>query len=863
VVVSDTVNYTFSNIQSQPTDTYLMGNVGDKERIVSWHAYQQNGQVIQSNYPNHWRYTLDQWLNGYHNVLTKNYTELLQSSSRYIPSVGQKMDYWNGIVTKISDYDTFYVSGTTSLFTSQYYPVDSGTTITNFVVDGGGSNSGTIWIRDPWLKDTTDSQFYTAPYGYHNLGMSVPFKPESSPLQLTIGSKYVGVLLGRSVTSGSYYCVRAPIAQSVNGYLAFFCGWTATGAALGDGGPKPDGYDSAAVVFAGSNATVSAQYKYYTVTYSSTVPSGTWTTAGTLTIPSGVTLTLSAGTVLKFPPSASLVVNGNLVGNGGTITASNGWWNGITMTGTSNNSITNVTITSAIHPITVSSCSNATISNCTIDTASSNGVTFTQGSTGTLSGCMVQHCSSGNGIVIQGGSSPTITLNTVQHNYYNGIYSAYNGTGTATISSNTLIDNGMPGGQYYCHGINFTNSHGVVTCNWVQQSNWGYVAYTYGSISGGIAPSAGNTSTQNNYGLLVYDHSQIYFGYIDPRFGLQNGYNNFFGNVACNASLISYTNLYASYDYWGVPGQAVGIYCDGTSIYNAGNPLQGQGQCSGGYQAAPTVSMSIKNAGTDSMSVSEDLKLAREARGQNDTASAKGYFKKAFATGSTVLREQALGEFYLLLRDFKDPGIDQEIEACAKSASDLNAMASDLLISSYVAKGRYDDVIKLATSIQSKYAGKEPEQKGLIQLAFLKEFDSKYAQVSLDAIGQLKRKFTSSVDAALLVALGDNAVGIPKGGNITPQSTVNVDSVNGGSLSSYPNPFNPSTQIRFTVKQAGFVSLKVYDMIGREVATLVNETRNPGSYTVNWNASQFASGIYFARFESGGKFAIQKLIYLK
>ena len=60
----------------------------------------------------------------------------------------------------------------------------------------------------------------------------------------------------------------------------------------------------------------------------------------------------------------------------------------------------------------------------------------------------------------------------------------------------------------------------------------------------------------------------------------------------------------------------------------------------------------------------------------------------------------------------------------------------------------------------------------------------------------------------------------------------------------YPNPFNPSTSIRYQVKEKGFVSLKVYDMLGREVADLVNQTRDQGSYTVIFEAADLPSGVY-------------------
>ncbi len=61
----------------------------------------------------------------------------------------------------------------------------------------------------------------------------------------------------------------------------------------------------------------------------------------------------------------------------------------------------------------------------------------------------------------------------------------------------------------------------------------------------------------------------------------------------------------------------------------------------------------------------------------------------------------------------------------------------------------------------------------------------------------------------------------------------------------YPNPFNPGTVISFQLPVAGFVILRVYDILGREVATMVNEQLNAGTYSVDWNASNYPSGIYF------------------
>lgn len=87
----------------------------------------------------------------------------------------------------------------------------------------------------------------------------------------------------------------------------------------------------------------------------------------------------------------------------------------------------------------------------------------------------------------------------------------------------------------------------------------------------------------------------------------------------------------------------------------------------------------------------------------------------------------------------------------------------------------------------------------------------------------------------------------------------------------YPNPFNPSTTIRFTIpfviasetKQSQFVTLKVYDVLGNEVATLSNEEKPAGRYEVNFDASGLSSGIYFYKLQAGNFVETKKLVLMK
>ena len=65
----------------------------------------------------------------------------------------------------------------------------------------------------------------------------------------------------------------------------------------------------------------------------------------------------------------------------------------------------------------------------------------------------------------------------------------------------------------------------------------------------------------------------------------------------------------------------------------------------------------------------------------------------------------------------------------------------------------------------------------------------------------------------------------------------------------YPNPFNPSTTIKYVVSSAGRVRLKVFNALGEEVTTLVNEQQQPGTYAVQWDAKNISSGVYYYRME--------------
>ena len=79
----------------------------------------------------------------------------------------------------------------------------------------------------------------------------------------------------------------------------------------------------------------------------------------------------------------------------------------------------------------------------------------------------------------------------------------------------------------------------------------------------------------------------------------------------------------------------------------------------------------------------------------------------------------------------------------------------------------------------------------------------------------------------------------------------------------YPNPFNVSTAIRFHIPMQSSVTLKIYDLLGQEVETLITETLDRGTHTRIWNAQRFASGMYIYRLETSGYEKAKKLMLLR
>jgi hypothetical protein len=149
--------------------------------------------------------------------------------------------------------------------------------------------------------------------------------------------------------------------------------------------------------------------------------------------------------------------------------------------------------------------------------------------------------------------------------------------------------------------------------------------------------------------------------------------------------------------------------------------------------------------------------------------------------------------------------------------------------------------------------------------AFLRTSDGGSTWARLRKIPAVGLNAISFRGPDLGIAVGNNGVILKTSkGGVTgippqPQSVPNTNTL----WQNYPNPFNPSTKITFRVGSSAFVSLKVFDLLGRQVSALVNEVLKPGNYERVFDASGLASGVYFYQLRSGSFVETRKLLLLR
>ncbi len=623
------------------------------------------------------------------------------------------------------------------------------------------------------------------------------------------------------------------------------------------------------------NGNVSTFTKYVSsITTSGTLVSneiwsGNITLTGTVYVPSGLTLTIQPGTNININSNVNLTVSGTLTATGTpssliNFNAVSGNWGTLTFSGSGANgsslSYANLLFGTEID---ITNTNNVSIQSCNITNSSMSGLSFSGGTGCSATNNKIENSNTAHGIVVQNGANVTCTgniLKKINLNHHGvGIY--FGGGGT-----------------------------GIAAQNDIEGFSWGICAIWGSSpTSHNVYYPAKNNRITNCYaGLEVYYSSYPTFGI--PTAGDTYGYNSIYSNSVNTAVGLSYSSnpstLYGCYNWWG-------NYPPNTSLFSLGSgstfnysPYQQTDPWSGyplpsTKQQTPIMSpgdkieshiASTQNAVNPTSSpagvqdVDDSLFTGIDLRSNNKLKEAKDYFI------SYIKNHPDKQAAYTYLYDCADSSTTPDIINFFSSLPSKASKEQKLLLSYlYLKEGNIDLAKKVNDEIIKKNPNSPLGIRAELNNFYIALYNENDVNTASTLLNEIENQSSLSTPVELTTAEDDyNVYGsmlASKNGSSLPkieQMTAAIEKPTSYSLDqNYPNPFNPSTMITYQMPNDGFVTLKIYDMLGREVRTLVNGYKSQGRYSVTFDASNLASGIYFYQLKAGDYSSIKKMVLLK
>jgi hypothetical protein len=547
----------------------------------------------------------------------------------------------------------------------------------------------------------------------------------------------------------------------------------------------------------------------------------------TLTIPAGETWTFAPGVTIRFAPGKSLIVNGILTAIG-----------------------------TPSQPIIFTSTS---------PSSTWSGIYFASGSAGTISGCTITRVHSSDGAIASitiNNASPTIENCTIENN--TGMAPGIRVLENATPLIKWNVVRNLP-----WHGVEVYNANPRLQYNNITNST----AYTGAAAlrcNTYASPLLGNTSSPTEgrntlsgyyYGIYASNHSTPTVGV--PT--LPTCKNRLLANSNANAKADGNITTYAYKAWWGQsPPDVSKIQVEQGSFIGYNPWLTSDPGIAFRVDEPPSPVLSVMPA--RSVDLQAMLLQAREERLQDDHADAVAIYKDII--GRAPESEEALTavvELGNVFRDIQDPEVLVFLESYATTQGYLRATSLEVLANCYKIRGNDAAASTANNTLIKEFARTEYEKRARISQFFL-SLNRKEYDLARSELIQVQAKYPT--DEIVAVA---SWLAYLEGGEIehyarqaeTQQASLHLAPPNEVRLSAYPNPFNPSTTLVFRVDAASLVTLSVYDIVGRTVATLVNERKESGTYAVTWDASRWPSGMYFCKLEAAGRVTGQKLTLLK
>jgi hypothetical protein len=605
---------------------------------------------------------------------------------------------------------------------------------------------------------------------------------------------------------------------------------------------------------------------------------------GNLTIPNGITLTIQSSSVVNlngyYIASTGGVINienGAVINNTGIVKLNdNGNIKGIFST---LHSAVNYSTVNQVFEINgqVSCTGNISIqSGCVFNLNSGAALTFSSGATinfsntatiniyGVLNALNVTfdfsspNSSTQNGLKFYPGSYCNMENCTVRNawygvyhnnaggviigfNIYNCYYGIYKYNGFTTIGGNNLSNNTI--------GIALYNSDSEIFNNIISYNSLHGVYCASGSNAKfGVLSAHGNNNIHHNsyQGIYCYNNSYPNIGIDDPNIsgGWDGGWNIIEQNGSHNVHFAVDGILYAEQNWWGNnPPEVNKMYAqNGTIVYS---PY---------LTSAPIMKINTSETPNPIMPIS-----LFELSDNGCTLIIDKVIKLITASNYVLAREICID----IINNYPDSLISYNALSLLSKTYDksnkesLNSIYALLfnnksnkklyaIAGLMLARNSSNNKIQKIDEVIEKYSGEEVVEYAYIDkflYYFNEEQDRKKAIEMSKELDQLFPKSEAALDAHRM--LGN--INIIENDNDNLKLRNKSFEANVGLLNNYPNPFNPTTEIKYSLPKAGKVSLVIYDILGREVTTLVNQIQEPGYYSTTFNGSNYASGVYIAR----------------
>ena len=473
----------------------------------------------------------------------------------------------------------------------------------------------------------------------------------------------------------------------------------------------------------------------------------------------------------------------------------------------------------------------------------------------------------------------------------------YTGNISLTNKTGVKLRGAGPGSTTINGNITITNSGGAL----VGDLSMG--AFKNITVNGGYRPYLSNIGFNNTN---ASSHVFIYDGDNTNINGLNNigastepawkFYNSYTGNISYNSiegydfgiQAASYSEIAISsmsfcnnmVDLWASSG--CWIYATHSSLsYNGAY----YGNCTFGYMYAPCGSKAERrddsqlaknsveqftdlgkaNSAFRALLMDEEISKASKLteNSKNKIKGVIGQYKSILGTNISKNEiKEALSKLSVCNRMLDEETVFADYVTNLISNKKVPSEMKRFLIPSLVKKGSYSQAINLIDEI-SAYQDLSEDlkyellyEKGTIQKYYLNEVD-----LSEKVFIELYKNGGDHILAQYAKAQLSDYSGIEGGSK--PKTSDDIELENGFATSSYPNPFNPTTQISYQIPKDGLVNLVVYNTLGQVVAELVNEHQSSGKYSVQFNASNLPSGIYFYKIESGSFSKSMKMLLLK